>query len=278
MSLPDEPVRHQSFKNRIKSWISHSLFDNITYTVRRGPIKGMRRKGGLAWIPDWLVKDRETAEQRLFTQLNLEDKVVFDLGAFEGLTTLFFARRARRVVSYEPNPRNAARLLHNLKLNGVHNVTVRQSAVGATSGTAEIAWCGTRPGFSKIDDTPSGDQAVEQKTVPVTTLDLDWRQEGLPLPDLIKIDVEGYERAVLEGAREIIERHHPVLYIEMHGETMAAKRSNARRVIELLSAYGYGSILHVESGAEVTPETAEIAVRGHLYTGATARPAKAEVP
>ena len=150
MSLPDDqPVRHQSFQNQVKSWISNSLFDKFTYTIRRGPIKGMKRKGGLAWIPDWLVKDHRTPEQKLFTDLELDDKVVFDVGAFEGLTTLLFARRARRVVSYEPNPRNAARLLHNLKLNDVHNVTVRQTAVGAALGTAEIAWHSTAPAFPR---------------------------------------------------------------------------------------------------------------------------------
>ena len=68
MSLPDDqPVRHQSFQNQVKSWISNSLFDKFTYTIRRGPIKGMKRKGGLAWIPDWLVKDHRTPEQKLFT-------------------------------------------------------------------------------------------------------------------------------------------------------------------------------------------------------------------
>ena len=57
MSLPDDqPVRHQSVQNQVKSWISNSLFDNFTYTIRRGPIKGMKWKGGLAWIPDWLLK------------------------------------------------------------------------------------------------------------------------------------------------------------------------------------------------------------------------------
>jgi FkbM family methyltransferase len=277
MSLPDDqPVRHQSFQNQVKSWISNSLFDKFTYTIRRGPIKGMKRKGGLAWIPDWLVKDHRTPEQKLFTDLELDDKVVFDVGAFEGLTTLLFARRARRVVSYEPNPRNAARLLHNLKLNDVHNVTVRQTAVGAAPGTAEIAWHSTRPGFSKIDEVPSGassqDHAAQHRKVAVTTLDLELREAGLPVPDLIKIDVEGFELAVLKGAREIIERYHPVLYIEMHGETMAAKRSNAKAVVELLSAYGYGSIRHVETASEVTPETSDIAARGHLFALSDRKP------
>jgi hypothetical protein len=65
MSLPDDqPVRHQSFQNQVKSWISNSLFDKFTYTIRRGPIKGMKRKGGLAWIPDWLVKDQPQAKSR----------------------------------------------------------------------------------------------------------------------------------------------------------------------------------------------------------------------
>lgn len=127
----DQPFSHYTLKHKIISWISRTLFDNVTYTVRRGLLKGMRRKGGLAWIPAVGGDSPRTAEQNFFATLNVSGKVVFDVGAFEGLLTLFLARSAQHVVCYEPNSRNHARLCKNLELNRVQNVTVRKYGLGA---------------------------------------------------------------------------------------------------------------------------------------------------
>ena len=47
----DLPFRHYTLKHRLIAWISMHLFDNLTYTVRHGLLKGMKRKGGLGWVP-----------------------------------------------------------------------------------------------------------------------------------------------------------------------------------------------------------------------------------
>jgi len=70
---------------------------------------------------------------------------------------------------------------------------------------------------------------------------------------------------VLEGARATLAARHPRLFIEMHGDTMAAKRQNAQAVVELLVGLGYDEILHVESGTMSTVTNATIAAEGHLY-------------
>src|SRR2546430_17325018 len=120
-----QPFLHYSLKQRMVSWISRTLFDDLTYTVRHGLLKGMKRRGGLSWIPNIGGFFKETPEHRFFCSLHVQSKVVFDVGAFEGLITLFFARNAQHVVCYEPNPRNFARLCKNLELNRIQNVTVR---------------------------------------------------------------------------------------------------------------------------------------------------------
>jgi len=51
-SPDDQPFRHYTTKHRMVAWISQKLFGNITYTVRHGLIKGMKRKGGLGWLPE----------------------------------------------------------------------------------------------------------------------------------------------------------------------------------------------------------------------------------
>ena len=50
----DAPYRHYLTKQKCVAWVSQHLFDHITYTARRGLIKGMKRKGGLGWLPEFL--------------------------------------------------------------------------------------------------------------------------------------------------------------------------------------------------------------------------------
>jgi hypothetical protein len=47
----DLPFRHYTLEHRLIAWISVHLFDTLTYTVRRGLLKGMKRTGGLGWLP-----------------------------------------------------------------------------------------------------------------------------------------------------------------------------------------------------------------------------------
>jgi len=50
--------------------------------------KGMKRKGGIAWLPEFLVGASETPEQVFWSKVNLRDLVIYDIGAFQGLLTL----------------------------------------------------------------------------------------------------------------------------------------------------------------------------------------------
>jgi hypothetical protein len=48
----DRPFQHYNMKHRVISWVSRTLFDRHTYTVRHGLLRGMKRKGGLGWLPE----------------------------------------------------------------------------------------------------------------------------------------------------------------------------------------------------------------------------------
>ena len=61
--LPEDlPFRHYTLKHRLIAWISTHLFDTRTYTVRHGLLKGMKRKGGLGWVPTMFSSGVVTAE------------------------------------------------------------------------------------------------------------------------------------------------------------------------------------------------------------------------
>jgi FkbM family methyltransferase len=256
---------HFSRKHQLIAFLSKRC-DGLTYTCRHGLIKGMRRRGGLGFLPAFLA-DTETAETRFLASLPLQGKVVYDVGAFVGLLTLFFARQAKQVIAYEPNPPSYARALENIALNHLGNVQVRNFAVGSEPAVLTLAYDPLMPGAASGADAvrTQVEQTASQTVstaVGVVRLDEDIRDAGLPAPDLIKIDVEGMELAVLQGAGGVLNAH-PALYIEMHGSDIANKRANARAVLEFLWSRGYRKILNVEAGTLTNPENVDRP--SHLY-------------
>jgi FkbM family methyltransferase len=244
------------------------LVANRVYTVRHGLAKGLKRRGGLGFVPDLGAPPRE---EGFLQALDLAGKTVYDIGGYEGVFTLFFARRigpSGRLVTFEPNPRNHGRIVENVRLNGFHNVDVRQIAVGAGPGMAALVF--------PTDETARGsleadiqaqirhEKHVATVQVPIDSIDRQLAN-GLPAPDFVKIDVEGLELEVLRGMTGLLQQRRPVLYIEIHGADLQKKLENATSVVELLWQHGY-TIHHVESGATIaTPADIMGARRGHLY-------------
>ncbi len=262
---PDDlPCRHYTLKHRLVSWVSQNLFDWVTYTAHHGLTAGMRRKGGLGWLP---IRPKTTAEQRFWEKLDLRGQTIYDVGAFQGILTLFFASRGKHVICYEPASKNHRRLVENLRLNNLTNVTVRKVGLGSSRGSASLCFLPLMPGGASIEaSTIEGIQrfphAVEE--ISITTLDEDIRENGLPAPDFIKIDIEGLESEALLGARQTLATH-PSLFLEMHGETMNEKRRKCAEVVGILEQAGYREIFHVESSSRVTSGNTAVAVEGHLY-------------
>ena len=267
----DQRFDHYTTKHRVVAWISQNLFDHTTYTVQHGLIKGMKRKGGLAWVPEFIAGSTKTPEQTFWMNLNLQGLTVYDVGAFHGLLTLHFARKAKQVISYEPNTKNNARFQENLRLNGVANVQVRKLGVGSKAEVATMVVSPLMPGGASIEAATiaglrqSAAADLDSEDITIVTLDDDIRENSLPKPDFIKIDIEGQELAALQGARHTLITHKPTMFLEMHGETLNLKRQKVAAIVACLNEYGYSDILHIESGSKIHAGNTEVAVEGHLY-------------
>jgi len=248
-------ARGFALKHRVISWVSANLFDRLTYTVHNGLNQGLRRRGGLGWLP----MEHDTPELRFWKSLDLRGKVVYDIGAFHGLLTIHYARNARAVVAWEPNSRNRRRLMENLKLNLFSNVIVRPYGLSSRSATGEMSFDRLLPGMATLDSAVAS--GGEHETVELRTLD---GEEGLEPPDLVKIDVEGFELEVLKGAIKTLQRG-PDLFLEMHGADAEDKRRRVREIADHLWALGYRRILHVETKTQITPGNSATAAQGHLY-------------
>ncbi len=271
----DVPFHHYTLRHRITAWISQRMFGNFVYTCGHGLTKGLRRKGGLGWLPEFLSGSVETEEHRFWLSLDLRGKVVYDVGSFHGLLALFFARTARAVVCYEPNDANRRRLLENIALNNMTQISVRPVGIGSEPGSATMFYFPLMSGGASVDLLTTQNlrkQAAIRQDIEITTLDREVASGKQPPPDFIKIDIEGHELAALEGARETILRYRPELFLEMHGETIREKKEKVSRIADFLTGVEY-SIVHVETGTKIHPGNSGVAMEGHLYATPAAAPA-----
>lgn len=257
----------ESFKTKLKM-ISGSLFEDRVYTSRRGLTRGLKRKGGFAFLP---APRRISKEERFLTQLDLRGRTVYDVGGGRGVFMLFFARavgRNGKVISFEPNPVNYSRLLDQLRLNHFDMVEVRQVGLGRTQETTKLVFRPIDPGRGSVHEhigakTLRHDDAVTIE-VELDSLDHQVVMNDLPEPDLVKIDVEGLEFDVLQGMVETIKARRPEIFVEIHGIDAQSKSENARRVVDFLLLHRY-SLFHVESENRIDATNAEIAKQGHLH-------------
>jgi FkbM family methyltransferase len=134
---------------------------------------------------------------------------VIDVGAHIGNHTLWFAGiMGRPVTAFEPNLLSATRLYANLRMNGLEDdVTVWEEAVWDSPGYVDVHE--GRPGNS-------GTSYCTGSWVGARRITLDsLRLENIAV---IKIDVEGSQMKVLEGAKHLIENCRPLLYVEVATE------------------------------------------------------------
>jgi FkbM family methyltransferase len=163
--------------------------------------------------------------------------VLIDVGANIGLIT--FSVGARRpdmsIVAFEPDPVNAQRWRRNLELNQGVRAVLEEAAIGAATGEAGLVRS-DESGKSFI--APTGFKHGAK--VPVVTLDAFAAAQGLSMIDALKVDAEGYEPLVFEGAALLL-RERAIRVIVCELEDSLLERSGFKRedVLSLLSGYGY---------------------------------------
>jgi FkbM family methyltransferase len=171
-----------------------------------------------------LYELRKTAE--IERRLSTGD-VFVDIGSSEGDFALIAARivgPTGAVHAFEPEPGNVAIIRDNVALNRFDWITVHAVALSDRDGQADLFRSDVTGWHSLLGGLEHRDRDVVR--VPVARLD----SLALPRIDMVKIDVEGAEAAVLAGARESIARHRPVILLDTHpslGADVAALRAFA---------------------------------------------------
>lgn len=171
----------------------------------------------------------EADKQRLLEPLVSPGMVIWDVGANIGFYTLAFSALATaggHVYAFEPLGSNFGRLLAHIRLNELGNVTAVQAALSDADGLV---------GFDTGPNALMGrlDANLRQYLLPTLTADGFVARYPQAVPALIKLDVEGAEGAVLEGARKLLSTAGPVLLLALHGPEAE------RRCRAILAEAGY---------------------------------------
>jgi FkbM family methyltransferase len=154
--------------------------------------------------------------------------VVVDVGANAGFITLAAAQRigpSGRIIAMEPQPKIYGFLKDHIRLNNHCNVQALNVAVGDRNGTVSFV-CDRDDDRSRVD-------ASGRISIPMLTLDEALRQEHIASVDFLKIDVEGYELFVLQGAPDTL-RKTRYIYIETDLETYARSGYTIEDVLAFL--------------------------------------------
>ena len=248
------------------------LLAGHAYTARHGLAKGLKRRGGLAFLPTFVPRStRMLEEERFLANLDLDGQVIYDVGGDQGIYTIFFAKRVGprgKVITFEPNPASYKRIMANVELNGFENVDVLPIGLGREQERLSFVFPALDTGRGTAERAIAS-QILREKgartiEIEVKSLDSEIRGADLPKPDFVKIDVEGLEMDVLLGMSGTIAECKPRLFIEIHGADMQSKLDNVTRVVAFLRGHGY-ALYHVESKQRIDLSNAGVAKQGHLY-------------
>lgn len=200
-------------------------------------LDGTLMSRGVAW------SERDTLE-RLLAVVKQGD-VIYDVGANFGLYSVALGKRVGgggKVIAFEPVARTYERLKANVQLNGLTNVACFRKALGEKDARVEIyvdverPWCSTLLKRQPI----SARQAVE--AVDVSRGDSLRTDNGLPVPRVVKIDVEGYEYSVIKGLRETLsDERCEYVACEVH-PTALPHAISTEDVLGLLQSLGFTRI------------------------------------
>jgi len=211
----------------------HYLYDN-TLSVLLYPNDGVAR---LVYYFDY----HESVEFCFLKHLLSQDMICLDIGANIGMYSLFMSKRSKFVYAFEPQAQSVNRLNKSIADNHIYNIKVIQKAVGDKSGTLSFHF--VKEDSAKSYITSAAD--VYSCLVDVVSLDDYFNENLIEKLDYLKIDAEGAESAILQGAIRTIKKYRPIIQVEFVAEFQTRNSNNAFRPSDFFRDMGY-EVFHID--------------------------------
>jgi FkbM family methyltransferase len=212
--------------------------ERIWIRVPTGIAKGLWIKVLPKWEPGYLTGSPEEGMNVALCRHLKRGDCFYDVGAHIGFYSMIAARlvgQAGHVIAFEPDADNAKTIRENAAKNGFPGISVVCAAMSDRDGIVRFFQPShgdqSRMSGMVIRENLSGIREAEIHSCPAVSLDNFCSLH--PTPNLVKIDVEGAELQVLEGAQSLLREKKPVLIIEVHHQ------QGLPAICSLLSGLGY---------------------------------------
>ena len=246
-TIPSEGMRTLFDPNSIRNYakIDHNqsfktikLDSGILASVDINDIIGYRTALNKKW---------DNSSLNFIKQFNKKETLYIDIGANTGLTSIPIAALGYETIAFEPNPYALTQLAHNLSLNSPIKFCLFPFALGNSSKNINYVQLYSPPGnmgaTSVNRDWSPGLSENNSVFAPITSLDQAIASVFAPEKIssfrniLIKMDAEGFEDEVIEGARELIVSCRPLILFENNPPT--SQNSKKKRFWECLENYDF---------------------------------------
>jgi FkbM family methyltransferase len=190
----------------------------------------------------WRFAHHYEAEAAAYLAARMKPGMIsFDVGANVGAYVLqlaYWSGPGGKVIAFEPNEGARDVMSRHLLWNGIaERVDVVPLAVSAAPGE-NVLYAEGANGMSRLAEANRGlCGAAVETVVPVTSIDVFCRERGV-WPDVLLIDIEGFEIEALRGAREAIGRKRPVMVVEFHPNVWQSSNASRPAAEELLKSLG----------------------------------------
>ena len=187
------------------------------------------------------IREREINVLKKIFEVLGRGEVAYDIGASIGTHAIFMAQKVGkegRVIAFEPEASSYKELNANIALNSLNNIITLKIALGNHFGE-QLVHGYSKDSFGLFSLIESGNDKYSQEIELVEGDDC-IRNKQLPLPNVVKIDVEGYEYYVINGLKEtLMQEKCRLVFCEIH-PTLLPKGITSEDVISLLRSYGFG--------------------------------------
>lgn len=278
-------MNFESFKQGLKRWLPPAVVDaqrsirkslNPSATAHEQVIEKLRSEHELRQtgkhLTDYVLRDgiefrvsplarpgfdhfcfvdpEMVYEMDLFLNLARNSRRFLDVGALHGVFSLAFASLSSEhtALAFEPSPMAYPFLLYHRAVNPGLGIATMQKALSDSAMTLVMDYH-----WQHMRALGQG-EAVSPETISFETMAGDAACASNQFtPDLIKIDVEGAELMVIRGLLDTLQRHRPILMVEVHPELLPRHQASTSDVLLLLARTGYK--LETLSGKKIDPNT-----------------------
>lgn len=212
--------------------------DSFVHKLNAGPAKGLVFNITLPWDKNIWTGTYEFDFSTILAREISKDSVCYDIGGFKGFMSGIMALNgASQVYTFEPLKENYEKIQELIKLNPSLHISVFEYAVGSIDGLINFD-VSEDPSMNKIENSLFHNETgvKEKRNVQIFKLDTLINKMGFKPPDVIKIDVEGAEYEVINGAHSSLKQFKPKLLIEVHGYNIG------KMILPKLKKYGYNII------------------------------------